>query len=85
MAQLARLAVSAAEKETFAKQLTQILGHVDTLSQYDTTGIEPTATVMGHVNVFREDIVRPSLFSEQALANAPAKDEAYFRVPKVIE
>ena len=55
VAQLARLAVSAAEQETFAKQLTQILAHVDTLRQYDTTGIEPTATVMGHVNAFREE------------------------------
>ena len=55
VAQLARLAVTPGEKETFAKQLTQILSHVDTLNQYDTTGIEPTTTVMGHVNVFRED------------------------------
>ncbi|MBI5673052.1 MAG: Asp-tRNA(Asn)/Glu-tRNA(Gln) amidotransferase subunit GatC [Nitrospirae bacterium] len=85
VAQLARLAVSAAEKEIFAKQLTQILGHVDTLSRYDTTGIEPTATVMGHVNVFREDLVRPSLSSEQALANAPEREVDGFVVPKILE
>ena len=85
VAQLARLAVSAAEKETFAKQLTQILGHVDTLSQYDTAGIEPTTTVMGHVNVFREDLVRPSLSSEQALANAPEREADGFVVPKILE
>ncbi|MDF0652573.1 MAG: Asp-tRNA(Asn)/Glu-tRNA(Gln) amidotransferase GatCAB subunit C [Nitrospira sp. LK265] len=85
VAQLARLAVSAAEKETFAKQLTQILAHVDTLNQYDTAGIEPIATVMGQVNVFREDLVRPSLPSEMALANAPEREAEGFVVPKIIE
>lgn len=85
VAQLARLAVTAAEKETFAEQLTQILAYVDTLNQYDTTGIEPTATVMGQVNVFREDVVRPSLTSDQALANAPEREADGFVVPKILE
>lgn len=85
VAQLARLAVGAAEKEMFAKQLTQILAHVDTLNRYDTTGIEPTAGVMGGVNVFREDVVRPSLSSEKALANAPERDADGFVVPKILE
>lgn len=85
VAQLARLAVTAAEKETFAKQLTQILAHVDKLNRYDTRGIEPTATVMGQVNVFREDLVRPSLSSENALANAPEREADGFVVPKIIE
>lgn len=85
VAQLARLAVTAAEKETFAKQLTQILTHVDKLKQYDTTGIEPTATVTGQVNVFREDLVRLSLPVEKALANAPERESDGFVVPKIIE
>ena len=85
VAQLARLAVTAAEKETFAKQLTQILAHVEKLNRYDTRGIEPTATVMGQVNVFREDLVRPSLSSEKALANAPERGADGFVVPKILE
>ena len=85
VAQLARLALTASEKETFAKQLSQILSHVDQLNQYDTTGIEPTATVMGQVNVFREDVVRPSLPGEKALANAPERESDGFVVPKIIE
>ncbi|MBX3328277.1 MAG: Asp-tRNA(Asn)/Glu-tRNA(Gln) amidotransferase subunit GatC [Nitrospira sp.] len=85
VAQLARLALTASEKETFAKQLSQILSHVDQLKQYDTTGIEPTATVMGQVNVFREDSVRPSLAAEKALANAPERESDGFVVPKIIE
>jgi aspartyl-tRNA(Asn)/glutamyl-tRNA(Gln) amidotransferase subunit C len=85
VAQLARLTVTPAEKETFAKQLSQILSHVDTLNQYDTTGVEPTSTVRGQVNVFREDVVRPSLPVEQALANAPERELGGFVVPKILE
>jgi aspartyl-tRNA(Asn)/glutamyl-tRNA(Gln) amidotransferase subunit C len=85
VARLARLAITAAEKETFAKQLTQILAHVDQLNQYDTTGIEPTANIRERVNVFREDVVRPSLSSEQALANAPECEADGFVVPKILE
>jgi len=84
-AQLARLAVTPAEKETFAKQLSEILTHVDKLNQYETTGIEPTATVMGQVNVFRDDVVRPSLAQDQALANAPQREADGFVVPKILE
>ena len=85
VAKLARLEVSPAEKEAFAKQLSQILTHVETLKQYDTTGIEPTATVLGQVNVFREDIVQPSLPVEKALVNAPEREADGFAVPKIIE
>ncbi|UVT17869.1 MAG: Asp-tRNA(Asn)/Glu-tRNA(Gln) amidotransferase subunit GatC [Nitrospira sp.] len=84
-AQLARLTVTPAEKEAFAKQLSEILTHVDKLKQYDTTGIEPTTTVMGQVNVFREDVVRPSLAQDQALANAPQREADGFVVPKILE
>ena len=85
VAKLARLEVSPAEKEAFAKQLSQILTHVETLKQYDTGGIEPTATVLGQVNVFREDIVQLSLPVEKALANAPERETDGFAVPKIIE
>jgi aspartyl-tRNA(Asn)/glutamyl-tRNA(Gln) amidotransferase subunit C len=85
VAKLARLDVSPAEKEAFAKQLSQILTHVETLKQYHTDGVEPTATVLGQTNVFREDVVLPSLSVEQALANAPECEADGFSVPKIIE
>ncbi|GKS64503.1 aspartyl/glutamyl-tRNA(Asn/Gln) amidotransferase subunit C [Nitrospira sp.] len=85
VAQLARLAVTPAETDTFSKQLSQILAHVDKLNQCDTTGVEPTATVMGQVNVFREDVIRPSLPSGKALANAPECEADGFVVPKILE
>lgn len=85
VAKLARLEVSPAEKEAFAKQLSQILTHVETLKQFDTEGIEPTATVLGQVNVFRDDELRPCLPVEKALANAPEREADAFSVPKIIE
>jgi len=85
VAKLARLEVTEAEKDAFAKQLSQILTHVEQLNRYDTKGVEPTSTVMGQVNVFREDVVRPSLPVDKALANAPEREADAFCVPKIIE
>ncbi|HET9844411.1 MAG TPA: Asp-tRNA(Asn)/Glu-tRNA(Gln) amidotransferase subunit GatC [Nitrospira sp.] len=85
VAKLARLEVTPAEKEAFAKQLSQILTHVEKLREYDTTGVEPTAAVLGQVNAFRDDIVRSSLPVEKALANAPEREGDGFAVPKIIE
>ncbi len=85
VAKLARLELSETEKDTYAKQLSQILSYMQTLNRYDTTGIEPTATVLGETNVMREDTVGPSLTVDQALANAPEREGGYFQVPKIIE
>lgn len=85
VARLARLEITEGEKETFAKQLSQVLTHVEKLNQYDTRGIEPTAAVLGQANVFRDDVVRPSLPVEKALANAPEREGDGFRVPKILE
>lgn len=85
VARLARLELTEAEKEVFGKQLSQILGHVQKLNTYHTEGVEPTATVLGQVNVFREDAVCPSLPAEKALSNAPDKDGSCFRVPKILD
>ena len=85
VASLARLHVTESEKDTFAKQLSQVLTHVEQLSRYDTAGIAPTTTVMGQVNVFRDDVVRPSLPVEKALANAPEREGDGFGVPKILE
>lgn len=85
VAKLARLEVSEEEKVIFARQLSAILSYMDQLKELDTTGVEPTATVLPAANVFREDEVRPSLPREQALANAPEQVDGFFRVPKILE
>ncbi|MBP1774514.1 MAG: gatC [candidate division NC10 bacterium] len=85
VARLARLALSEEEKERMTSQLDAILGYVDKLNALDTSGVEPTATVIPMVSVMREDVVRPSLSREDALANAPDREDVFFRVPRIIE
>jgi aspartyl-tRNA(Asn)/glutamyl-tRNA(Gln) amidotransferase subunit C len=85
VAKLARLEITEAEKAAFAKQLSEILTHVEKLREYDTKGVEPTAAVLGQMNVFRDDVVRASLPVDKALANAPEREGDRFAVPKIIE
>lgn len=85
VARLARLDLTGDEKARMTAQLDAILGYMDTLNAVDTTGVEPTTTVIPMVSVMREDAVRPSLDREDALANAPDREDAYFRVPRIIE
>jgi aspartyl-tRNA(Asn)/glutamyl-tRNA(Gln) amidotransferase subunit C len=85
VARLARLELKEEEKEEMTTQLDSILGYIDTLNELDTTQVEPTTTVIPMVSVMREDVVRPSLSQEEALANAPDREDAYFRVPRIIE
>ena len=85
VAKLARLEITETEQEAFSRQLSSILTHIEQLKSWDTTGIEPTSTVLDQTNVFREDQTRPSLSVEQALANAPDSEGGYFRVPRILE
>ena len=84
VAKLARLEITDAEKEAFSQQLSAILTYVEQLRAVDTTGVEPTATVVEQTNVFREDRVQPSLPVEKALRNAPESHDGYFVVPRII-
>jgi aspartyl-tRNA(Asn)/glutamyl-tRNA(Gln) amidotransferase subunit C len=85
VAKLARLDITESEKETFSKQLSSILTYIEELKSWDTTGVEPTATVLEQTNVLREDRARPSLPVEQAVMNAPDSAGGYFCVPKILE
>lgn len=85
VAKLARLEITETEKDAFAGQLSSILTYVEKLNALKTEGVEPTATVLGQTNVFREDKSRPSLPVEKALANAPEQAGGFFVVPKILE
>jgi aspartyl-tRNA(Asn)/glutamyl-tRNA(Gln) amidotransferase subunit C len=85
VAKLARLAVSEAEKESFSRQLSEILSYIGKLNELDTSNIEPTSHVLDLSNVFRDDGVRESLPPSDVLANAPDSENDHFRVPKIIE
>ena len=85
VAKLARLELSEDEKAVYARQLSAILTYMDQLKALDTSGVEPTATVLPTDNVFRDDQVRSSLPQEAALANAPDQADGFFRVPRILE
>jgi aspartyl-tRNA(Asn)/glutamyl-tRNA(Gln) amidotransferase subunit C len=85
VAMLARLRLTAEEEERFTEQLDKILQYMDKLNQLDTSEVQPLAHAVDIVNAFREDEVtnRPNV--DALLANAPERDETFFRVPKIIE
>lgn len=88
MAGLANLALSDEEVVRLAKDLDEILSHVEKLNELDTTGVEPMAQVLfeGEADyAFRADVEHTPLPNELATANAPLKGAGYFKVPKVIE
>lgn len=85
VARLAKLALSGEEKAAYTRQMEQILTHVDQLNEVETKGVEPTSHAIFIENIFREDQVTASLPLDQALGNAPDQDQAFFRVPKIIE
>ena len=85
VAELARLELSEEEKAVFQPQLESIVGYVEKISAVDVDGVEPMMHGRPLVNAFREDEVRPSMDRELALANAPARTETDFKLPKIVE
>lgn len=84
VAMLARLKLAPEEKVTFTEQLNVILEYVDKLNALDTAAVEPTAYILPLRNVFRDDVARPGLPNDKALAGAPEASEGQFKVPRVI-
>ena len=85
VALLARLGLEPGDEEFYAEQLSGILGHIDRLQELDTEAIPPTAQVVEVANLLREDVPRPGLTQAEALANAPATVDGFFRVPSIQE
>lgn len=85
IAKLARLRLTDAEVALYGGQLTKILDSMTELAKADTTGVEPTTSVLGAVNVMREDAPSPFEDTEALLSNSPERDGPYFKVKKVIE
>ena len=84
VAHLARLQFSGTEEELLTQQLDKILQYMEKLNELDTTNVEPLAHVIDIVNAFREDRAANEP-SPELLANAPAKHNSFFKVPKIIE
>ena len=80
---LAALRLDADERQRLARDLQHILSYVDQLHDLDTTGVEPTSSVIEVGNVLRADQPHACLTVEQALAAAPRHRASYFEVPVV--
>jgi aspartyl-tRNA(Asn)/glutamyl-tRNA(Gln) amidotransferase subunit C len=84
LARLARIELTADELEHLAPQLKVILESVARVSEVAAEDIEPTSHALPLTNVFREDVLRPSLPREEVLAGAPASELDRFRVPRIL-
>lgn len=84
IAGLARLELTTEDEVRMTSQINDILSYMDKLNELDTSEIPPTTHATQMENVFREDVVTPSLDRSLALANAPDSDGVSFIVPKVI-
>jgi aspartyl-tRNA(Asn)/glutamyl-tRNA(Gln) amidotransferase subunit C len=79
------LGLSGDETDRLQQQLSQILGHMQTIESLDTSAIPPTAQVIPVSTVMRDDAARPSLPVEEVLKNAPRREGEFFKVPPVLE
>jgi aspartyl-tRNA(Asn)/glutamyl-tRNA(Gln) amidotransferase subunit C len=85
IAKLARVGVTDEDVERLREQLSDILDNFEILQQVDTTDVPPTTQPNPLQNVTKDDQVADSLPPEQILANAPRKEEGFFRVKAVLE
>jgi len=85
VAHLARLHITDEEVARYGEQLSHILDYVRQLNELDTKDVPPTAHPHPLTNVLRDDVVRPCWTGDQALANAPQRQESFFSVPKVLD
>jgi aspartyl-tRNA(Asn)/glutamyl-tRNA(Gln) amidotransferase subunit C len=85
VAHLARISLTPEEEQKIGAQLGNILSYIEKLRELDVSGVEPTAHAVPLINVVRPDEVRPSLPTDEALRNAPAKANGLFLVPKIVE
>ena len=88
VAELAHLELSGEEIHRMAHDLDGILTHIDKLNEIDTSNVEPMAQVLYQADetaTLRDDVERPTLSNDDAMAHAPQAGAGYFKIPKVIE
>lgn len=88
IAALARLTLTPEEEARFAVQLGAILEHVESLRALDVSGVPPMTHALaaeGRPPALRDDVPAPCLSPDEALANAPAREGTFFKVPRIIE
>ena len=85
VAHLARIAVSEEDAERMTGELNAILGFVEQLNEVDVSGVEPMTSVIPMEMKEHQDVVTDGAKAADIVANAPATEENFFLVPKVVE
>jgi len=85
IAHLARIAVKEDEVEHIEGELNAMLAFVEQLLEVDVTGVEPMTSVTPMVMKMRADVVTDGEIADDVLRNAPAAQDHFFLVPKVVE
>ena len=85
VAALARIDVPEDKLEGFTKTLGGIVQYVEQLQKLDVENVKPTSHAVPVGNVFRPDVIKPSLTNQEALAIAVEAKDGFFKVPLVIE
>ena len=85
LASLVRIDLTPEEVEEFRTELASILSHIDALSEIDTDGVPPTNNGADLLNIQAVDASRPALPRDTVLANAPQREDEYFRVHAVLD
>ena len=85
IANLSRITLTVDEKNTFAKQLTNILDYIEKFNELDTDEAQPMAYATSLKNVFREDKIKSSFSCHEILELFPSSTNGFFKVPKIIE
>lgn len=85
VARLARIALADGEAERMTSELNGILGFVEQLSAVDVEGVEPMTSVTPMAMKKRRDAVTDGDKADDVVANAPATEQTFFLVPKVVE
>jgi aspartyl-tRNA(Asn)/glutamyl-tRNA(Gln) amidotransferase subunit C len=85
IAHLARIAVTEDEVDELEGELNAILAFVEQLSEIDIEGVEPMTSVTLMEMKKRPDIVTEGDIADDIVRNAPATEDHFFMVPKVVE
>jgi len=85
IARLARIRLPEERKQPIAEDLNRILNWIEELSEVDTDGVAPLASVTGHSLPLRSDEISDGNVADKVLSNAPEEASGFFVVPKVVE
>jgi aspartyl-tRNA(Asn)/glutamyl-tRNA(Gln) amidotransferase subunit C len=85
VARLARLKVAEADVPKLAGELNSILSFVEQLNEVNVEGVAPLTSVVNQAMKMRDDVVTDGNYPKDVTKNAPASEDDFFMVPKVVE